>query len=273
MSGPGFEPPPAWLLPPGVDPALWRYSQTPRLAVEEDDYFSGHPLFSRDSALVDDRFTAPGRLVDLGCGAGRHSVRFAARGFAVTAVDLSRAMLETVGRKGRDLGLEPGRLRCVQANLCRLDCLPEASFDYALSLFSTLGMIRSAPARAEALGQAFRLLRPGGRLAIHAHNLWLNLGDPQGRRWLLGQIARRLTGRGGERGTFGDRRMDYRGVAGMAVHLFRWRELAGLLRGAGFRIDEAIPLDRTTAATIPAPSVFPSIRAGGWIVFAHRPGG
>ena len=54
------EPPPAWQLPEGVDPALWRYAHTPRLAVEEDEYFAGHPLFARDARLLDDRFVEPG---------------------------------------------------------------------------------------------------------------------------------------------------------------------------------------------------------------------
>ena len=83
----------------------------------------------------------PGRLVDLGCGVGRHAIRFAGRGFRVVAVDLARPMLEMVGEKARSEGVE---LLRVEANLCRLGCFPDQSFDYALSMFSTLGMIRGA---------------------------------------------------------------------------------------------------------------------------------
>ena len=184
----------------------------------------------------------------------------------MTAVDLSGSMLQTVARKAEVAGIDS--LACVQANLCRLDCFPEASFDYALSMFSTLGMIRGAEARRQALIQACRLLRPGGRLALHAHNLWLNLRDPQGRRWLFEQFGQRLLGRV----ILGDRRMTYRGVAGMEVHLYRWSELARDLRAAGFRIDEVIPLDVIDATTIPAPWLLPRVRAGGWLIFAHRSG-
>ena len=123
---------------------LWQYAHTPRLAAEEDAYFSDHPLFRIDAAMLDARFTTPGRLVDLGCGAGRHAIRFAARGFRVAAVNLSRSMLEIVGQKACAAGVDVLR---VEANLCRLGCFPDATFDYAVSMFSTLGMIRGRDAR------------------------------------------------------------------------------------------------------------------------------
>ncbi len=217
--------PPAWRLPDGVDAALWQYTHTPRLAADEDAYFDGHPLFEADRQALDERFTVPGRLIDLGCGAGRHSIRFAGRGFAVTAIDLSRPMLQVVGMKAGDAGVE---LLRVQANLCRLGCLPDQSFDYGISMFSTLGMIRGRESRRRAFAEAGRILRPGGRFAFHLHNLWLNLRDRQGRRWLVRHAGRTLM----RRDALGDRRMDYRGINGMYVHLYRWGELKSDLRRA-----------------------------------------
>ncbi len=234
MSGPE-SPPPAWRLPPGVDDALWRYAHTPRLASEEDAYFAHHPLFEADSRALDARFVEPGPLVDLGCGTGRHALRFAGRGFPVVAVDLSASMLAEVAAKARGSTLP---ITCVQANLCRLGCFADGSFAYALSMFSTLGMIRGAGARRLALAEAYRVLRPGGRLALHAHNAWLNLRDAQGRAWLVGQALRKLLRRPG----VGDRKMTYRGIAHMEVHLFTWRELSRDLRAVGFRIDEVLPM-------------------------------
>jgi SAM-dependent methyltransferase len=256
--------PPSWRLPEGVNVPLWEYVHTPRLAVEEDAYFAGHALFEVDARIVDERLTVPGRLVDLGCGAGRHAIRFARRGFDVVAVDLSRPMLETVKRKAEDEGLP---IWTVQANLCRLGCLPTDSFDLGLSMFSTLGMIRGRESRRRALGEAFRVLRPGGRLALHVHNLFLNLRDPQGRRWLLGQLGRAIA----RKGDLGDRRMTYRGIHGMEVHLYRWGELKGELRGAGFRIDEVVPLEDTTYRPIARPWLLHRFRSGGWILFLHKP--
>jgi SAM-dependent methyltransferase len=258
--------PPHWRLPEGVSAALWEYAHTPRLAEEEDAYFAGHPLFRADTEALDARFVEPGPLVDLGCGTGRHALRFARRGFPVVAIDLSHSMLQAVraGAEG-EWGSLP--LLPLEANLCRLDALPDATFSYALSMFSTLGMIQGAGARHRALAEAFRILRPGGRLALHAHNHWLNLRNPQGRFWLLGQALKALLRRPG----FGDRRMTYRGIPRMEVHLYTWRELAGALHSAGFRIDEVLAVDAVHAQPIAAPRLGHALRAGGWIVFASRP--
>ena len=256
--------PPLWRLPEGVNPALWQYTHSPRLAAEEDEFFRGHPLFAADARALDDRFVEPGPLVDLGAGTGRHALRFARRGFPVVAVEMSGAMLQVVGEKARAEGVN---VAGVQANLCRLGCFPDATFAYAISMFSTLGMIRGSGSRRGALAEAFRILRPGGRLALHAHNIWLNLSDAQGRSWLVEQAIKALLGRPG----VGDRRMLYRGIPEMEVHLYRWGELKRELRGAGFRVGEVVPIHAVTARTIAMPWLAHSIRAGGWIVFARRP--
>lgn len=256
--------PPAWRLPEGVNASLWQYANSPRLAHEEDAYFRDHPLFAADTLALDARFTEPAPLIDLGCGAGRLSIHFARNGFPVAAVDLSRPMLEVVRRKSE---VERLQVTTIQANLCRLGAVREGQFAYALAMFSTFGMIRGASARRKAMAEAGRILRPGGRLALHAHNILLNLHDAQGRRWLAGEVWRTLRGRHSE---LGDRTMTYRGVPGMQVHLFRWRELQADLHAAGLTIEEVLPIDAITARPIAWPGFLPGFRAGGWIVFARK---
>jgi hypothetical protein len=94
----------------------------------------------------------------------------------------------------------------------------------------------------------------------------LNLRDRQGRRWLLGQLPAILKGADGA----GDRRMTYRGVPGMEVHLYRWGELKREIAAAGLKIEETIPLNEVDARPISTPWLFHSIRAGGWLVFCRR---
>jgi hypothetical protein len=118
------------------------------------------------------------------------------------------------------------------------------------------------------LCETYRILKPGGRLALHAHNLWLNLRDPEGRRWLWGQAIKALL----QRPDRGDRQMTYRGIPGMEVHLFRWGEIRGDLRTAGFHIEEIVPIDSVHAKPIAAPLFLHQLRAGGWLIFASRPG-
>ena len=253
---------PSWKLPVGVDEPLWDYASSTRLADEEDDYFADHPLIRTDLERVAERFQTPGSVIDLGCGAGRAALGFAERGFhPVVAVDLSRPMTRAVARKSESRGLA---VHAIQANLCHLP-LCELAFDHALLLFSTLGMIRGRTARRWALRECARVLRPGGRLAVHAHNWWVNARDPQGRMWMLSDLFARCLGRSHA----GDRSATYRGIPGVSVHLFTLAELRADLQSAGFTIEEVVPLDAASAEVVTWPSWWPSIRAGGWLVFAQ----
>ena len=47
----------------------------------------------------------PGRALDIACGAGRHAVFLAERGFTVTAVDSSRVAIEITERRARERGV------------------------------------------------------------------------------------------------------------------------------------------------------------------------
>ena len=102
-----------------------------------------------------------GQLLDLGCGAGRHLAALEARGVFGVGVDLSRELLAAAPREVRP--------RLVRADLRRLP-FRDASFDGALSLFSSFGYFDDAGDR-RALHEAARVLRPAGQLL-------LDLADP-----------------------------------------------------------------------------------------------
>lgn len=264
-AGTGGELPPAWRLPAGMDAALWTYAHCDRLADEDDAYFAGHPLHEADLAYAIARLRPPAVVADLGCGSGRITLALARRGFEVVAVDLAPAMLRRLRRVVRAENLPVLALR---ANLCDLRSLRPASCDAALLLFSTLGMIRGRAARRRALLEAAQLVRPGGLLILHAHNLWQNLRDPAGRGWLMTRAAAIL----GRHESAGDRPMTYRGVPGLVVHQYRLGELRADLRSAGWRIEELEPIDAATAQPIPFARLLPGLRAGGWLLTARRAG-
>jgi 2-polyprenyl-3-methyl-5-hydroxy-6-metoxy-1,4-benzoquinol methylase len=72
---------------------------------------------------------AGGRLLDLGCGTGRHSVALAQQGLRVTGVDLSSGMLAVAARRAADAGVA---VEWVQSNAA--DFVRAEAFDTAVCL-------------------------------------------------------------------------------------------------------------------------------------------
>jgi SAM-dependent methyltransferase len=252
-----------WQLPPGVNRGLWDYVHDPGVARDYDASLAGSPLFDIDQRFVERHCPRPGRLLDLGCGTGRLLVEFGRRGYPVLGVDLSQPMLRAAVAKATAAGVAADLVR---ANLVELSCLAPDSFECAACLFSTLGMVLGAGERHRVLGHVHRALRPGGRLVLHVHNVWFNFWDPAGRRWLLGDLARRWRGKEG-----GDRVMPvHQGIAGLTLHLFRRREAVRLVRGAGFRLLEVRPISLRPDGRLPWPAVLGWLRAYGYLLAAVK---
>ena len=241
---------PDWQLPPGTDRGLWDYVSSQRVAREYDAALADTPLLEIDLRFAERHFPKPGRLVDLGCGTGRLLIPFARRGFSCLGVDLSDAMLDVVREKAEREGLAIDRLT---ANLVELDPLPDAGFDYAACLFSTLGMIRGRENRARFLGHVRRILKAGGVFVLHAHNAGYRFGR---------------VGRPGAEP--GDRSMpQHRGGADLTLHHFTRRELVADLAAAGFRVRELVPVSTRPDGRLPAAWFLPGMRAYGFLVSAE----
>jgi SAM-dependent methyltransferase len=248
-----------------VTRGLWDYLHDAALARGYDARLAATPLLAVDLLFCERHFPQPGRLLDLGCGTGRLLLPFARRGYCVLGVDLSAEMLRVAAEKAAAAGLN---VHLVRANLVELDGLSDGSFDYAACLFSTLGMVAGAAARRRVVRHAYRLLRPGGRFVLHVHNRWFNVWDPQGRAWLLRDLLRSAAGR--REG--GDREMPvHQGIAGLTLHLFTRREAVRLLREAGFRVREVMPLSLAADGRLRWPGWFGRLRAYGYLLAAERP--
>jgi SAM-dependent methyltransferase len=117
------------------------------------------------------------RILDLGCGTGRHAVEFAARGFDVTGVDLSEAMLNRARKRPYGGG---GALNYVQGDArTHRSAQP---FDAVLMNFNVLGYMNSNDDLVAALATARANLREGG---VFVADFWYGpavIADPPGER-------------------------------------------------------------------------------------------
>ncbi len=256
--------PPDWQRPPGVSRGLWDYLHNADLARTYDERLAGTPLLRVDLDFARRHFPRPGRLVDLGCGTGRLLLPFAQRGYSCLGVDLSEEMLRIVGEKMKAAGVKVERLK---ANLVQLDCLGDASFDYAACLFSTLGMVTGVEERLQVLRHVHRLLRPGGVFVLHVHNRWFSFWDRAGRRWLVGDWLRRLR----HHPAAGDRPMPtHQGLAGLSLHHFARREVLRLLKMTGFEVVEVQPISLRPDGRLASPWWFGWLRAYGYLIAAKK---
>jgi SAM-dependent methyltransferase len=103
-----------------------------------------------DAAGVD----AGTRALDVACGSGVAAAEASARGAVATGIDFSAAMLEVARAAHPDVAFLRGDAEA-------LPC-PDAAFDAVISNFG----VHHVPRPALALAQAFRVLAPGGRIAV-----------------------------------------------------------------------------------------------------------
>ena len=103
--------------------------------------------------------TEADRVLDLGCGAGHAGFAVAAAGALVTAVDTSERMLETARLLAEERRLSG--YTAIRADVSALP-FPDSTFDGVVSRYSA----HHWPDVAVALGEAARVLRPGGRVVV-----------------------------------------------------------------------------------------------------------
>lgn len=100
----------------------------------------------------------PRAVLDLACGAGRHTAALRRRGYRALGVDLSLTLLAHMRRLPRVAG--------------DMRCLPftAGSFDWVLNFFTSFGYFESERENFQVLEEIVRLLAPGGRFLIDLLN-------------------------------------------------------------------------------------------------------
>tara|TARA_Y100000590_G_scaffold27832_1_gene31167 strand:+ start:3869 stop:4714 length:846 start_codon:yes stop_codon:yes gene_type:complete len=127
-------------------------------------------------ALIEALGLLPGqRILDVGCGPGRHAHEVARRGYEVVGIDISETFVALVSEKAPDgASFVHGDARTMEF---------EAEFDAALSLcqgaFGLVGGPEADPAAFDpdgvVLDRMAAALRPGGRIALTAFSAYFQV--------------------------------------------------------------------------------------------------
>jgi SAM-dependent methyltransferase len=151
------------------------------------------------------------RLLDLGCGGGRHAFEAARRGARVVAVDTDRAELDGVAAIAAGMH-EAGELpprASLRVTVGDATCLPfaDGSFDKVIAA----EVLEHVPADQAAMNEIARILRPGGVAAVTVPA------------WLPERVCWRLSD-------------DYHNNEGGHIRIFTQRELGTKLARSGLTV-------------------------------------
>ncbi|MFQ5708405.1 MAG: methyltransferase domain-containing protein [bacterium] len=98
------------------------------------------------------------RILDLGCGSGRHALELTRRGHHITCLDLSSVLLRLAREKS---GGDDCCIRFVQADMRYIPF--SNAFDVILSFFTTFGYFRKDSENLQTLVSIQEALTPGGK--------------------------------------------------------------------------------------------------------------
>jgi SAM-dependent methyltransferase len=175
-----------------------------------------------------------GAALDLCCGPGRHSLALAQKGFAVTAVDRSRFLLDKARDRAAGAGVE-----FVEADM--REFVREGAFDLAVNLFTSFGYFETPEEDFQTLRNVRASMKPGGVFVIDVKGKECLASAPSRTRWvespgmgLFVQHCRILPGWSRARMEWllvqGERAVRY----GYEHNVYSGQELYALLRSAGF---------------------------------------
>ncbi len=101
----------------------------------------------------------PRAVLDLACGAGRHTSALRRRGYRALGVDLSLTLLT----QSPELPRVAGDMRSLP--------FADATFDWVLNFFTSFGYFESERENFRILEEMVRVMRPGGRFLIDLFNI------------------------------------------------------------------------------------------------------
>ena len=110
------------------------------------------------------------KILDLGCGAGRHAIEFAKRGIFVTGIDISEVMLENAKKRTDDEKVIVNYIQYSLANLSDLQ-LNKENYNGAICFCeSGVGVIGGENKDLDFFRQIYKLLTPNSYFVLTCFN-------------------------------------------------------------------------------------------------------
>jgi len=106
-----------------------------------------------------------GRILDVGCGAGRHAIELAGRGYKVTGLDLSEPLLAEARKAAKAAGVRP---TFVHGDMRKLRYA--GAFDAAISMFTSFGYFDRASEDRAVIRGISRALKARGKFLMELFN-------------------------------------------------------------------------------------------------------
>jgi cyclopropane fatty-acyl-phospholipid synthase-like methyltransferase len=135
-----------------------------------DNVFTKNTLKEVDFVLAEFKLPPNSRILDMGCGTGRHAVELARRGYRVTGVDISSGMLAEAEMAARKAGVE---VEWIHADATTFKSTKQ--YDAAICLCEgAFGLIgpKDNPCDHDLviLGNIYNALKPGAKFILTALN-------------------------------------------------------------------------------------------------------
>ncbi len=129
----------------------WIFGGFEKMAADNMSFFESNGITPR----------ANGVALDLGAGSGFQSVPLAKLGFHVTAVDFSAALISELRENGKGLPID-----IIEGDMLDFDSFGAIAPELVVCMGDTLTHLESAERAGDLIRGAFRILLPGGRIAL-----------------------------------------------------------------------------------------------------------
>lgn len=129
-------------------------------------HFKGTSLSLEELKLIKHYCKKEGRILDIGCGTGRHLIPLIGKGFRVIGIDSSNGMLNVLRKKNIQDAI------IIEADFLKYPFQKKEKFELIIMFWNTFNEIcLTKKAAIELLKKCRKLLTPNGKILINSDNL------------------------------------------------------------------------------------------------------